>query len=201
MSASSDPYPPLEKKLRLTRECLSLLSEHGWRILIETKGDFADRDNKLLRNGVVAVTITTDDDSLAGKLEPHAPPPSSRLKMLERLGTEKVVRIDPVIPGVNEEQEGLIKTLSALGVKQIVSSTFKPRALSWSRFSSAFPEEARRLDKEYIRTGNAWYLPENTRYRLMKGIQELCKKHGLSFSSCREGFPELQTAKTCCGIF
>jgi DNA repair photolyase len=74
------------------------------------------------------MTITTDDDALAKLIEPNAPPPSERLKaahMLTEKGIPTSVRIDPIIPFLNDHPENLIKALSSLGVKHVTGSTYK----------------------------------------------------------------------------
>ncbi len=202
LSNSSDPYQPLEKELRLTRACLKILRE--FKKLIVTKSDLVVRDLDLLDNASVSITITTLDNNIARKLEPNAPSPERRLKALEKLVSKlKVsVRVDPIIPHINDEVEELIKELSNIGVSQVISSTFKPRWDSWKRFEAVFPNEAKKLKEFYFKKGkrykNAYYLPKELRFKLMKKVRRTCDKYNLSFSTCREGF-KLNTARTCDG--
>ncbi|MFQ6135678.1 MAG: radical SAM protein [Candidatus Hydrothermarchaeales archaeon] len=205
ISNSSDPYTPMEEEHRLTRACLRLLKE--FKVLIITKSDLVTRDLDLLSDmrAGVSMTITTLDEELAGRLEPYAPPPERRLKALERLiesGMSVSCRIDPIIPRVNEDAGLLIKELSHIGVSQVISSTFKPRYDSWKRFEGTFEEESRTLKDLYFEHGtrhkNAFYLPSEVRFKLMKGVRRLCDKCGMTFSACREGF-DLDTAESCDG--
>jgi DNA repair photolyase len=88
----------------------------------------------------VALTITTDDDQLAAIIEPKAPSPSKRLKAIETLtahGIPVIVRVDPIIPTLNNNPATLIRTLAALGVKHITSSTYKVKADNWMRLTSS----------------------------------------------------------------
>jgi DNA repair photolyase len=205
ISNSSDPYTPMERRFKRTRECLKLLRD--FKIMIITKSDLVTRDIDLLRDMrcCVSMTITTLDDSLAARLEPRAPGPERRLRALEKLlknGISVSCRIDPVIPLVNDDASKLVKELSNMGVEHVVSSTFKARPDSWRRFSKAFPQEAKRLRSLYFkygeRHGNAWYLPRELRLRLMKELMEHCLAAGMSFATCREGF-NLGTARSCDG--
>ncbi len=205
MSNSSDPYQPLEAELRLTRRVLKLLLD--FKVLIVTKGSLVARDIDILSNmaSAVSMTITTLDDETAEKLEPHAPLPEDRLRALQRLvsaGIPTSVRVDPIIPGVNEEVEPLIKELADIGVRHITSSTFKPRPDSWRRFSQAFPHHSERLRELYFEKGekiqNSWYLPADIRRKLMERVRKACEKYGLSFATCREGL-NLNTARSCDG--
>ncbi|WP_456473725.1 radical SAM protein [Candidatus Pyrohabitans sp.] len=205
ISNSSDPYQSLEKDYRQTRACLKLLRD--FRVEIVTKGDLVVRDADLLAGmrAVVAMTITTLDEGIAAKLEPFAPSPERRLRALQSLterGIPTVCRIDPIIPGINEDATALVKELSAIGVAHVTSSTFKPRPDSWRRFSKAFPETAAKLKALYFERGtrvqNSYYLPGELRQKLMQRIPEACDRHGITFATCREGF-NLNTAKSCDG--
>ena len=70
MSNSSDPYPPSEKELGITRRCIQIMKEYDVRLMIVTKSDIFVRDIDLLSemNSVVCVTITGCDAA-----EPFAP--------------------------------------------------------------------------------------------------------------------------------
>lgn len=205
ISNSSDPYTPMEKKFRCTRECLRLLKD--FKVMIITKSDLVTRDIDLLREmrSCVSVTVTTLDDSIATRLEPYAPRPEHRIRALERLieaGINAACRIDPVIPGVNSDATRLVEELSNIGVKHVVSSTYKARADSWKRFEKAFPRIAERLRRLYFdhgeKHGNAMYLPYELRLEMMKELREHCTAREITFSTCREGF-NLSTARSCDG--
>jgi DNA repair photolyase len=203
ISNSSDPYPLVEEKTGLTRECLKILSGQDCSVQIVTKSPLVTRDIDLLKGirSMISLTVTTDDDCTAGLIEPHAPSPSARLKAIEALiskGLPVSVRVDPVIPFVNDDVEGLVRTLASLGVRHVTSSTFKVRPDSWRRFSGALPEVAERLKSSYFQEGvlrsGYRYLPEALRFRLMERVGELAGKYGMRFGTCREGFNRLNTA-------
>jgi DNA repair photolyase len=196
MSNSSDPYTPLEKTHKITRACLKILKD--FKILIITKSDLVVRDADLLKNmrTSVSMTITTLDENLARKLEPHAPTPEKRLRAIHELiekGIPVSCRIDPIIPGLNEDTKRIVKELSDIGVKHIVSSTFKPRYDSWKRFSSTFRDIAKELEELYFKKGskhnNSYYLPRELRVKLMQQVKENCRHWGITFATCREGLP------------
>ncbi|MEM3673752.1 MAG: radical SAM protein [Candidatus Bathyarchaeia archaeon] len=200
---SSDPYPTIEAEKALTRQCLKILAEHNCKIQIITKSDLVTRDIDLLTKipTVVSVTITTEDEDLAKVLEPNAPPPKQRLKAIQTLideGIPVAVRIDPVIPYVNENQENLMKTLAALGVKHVTASTYKVKMDNWQRLSLAMPGTAKMLKPLYFEKGEKIaryaYLPKGVRIKLMENIAALAKKYGLKFGTCREGLNYLNTA-------
>jgi len=207
MSNSSDPYPNLESKTGLTRQCLEIMSKCNCRIQIITKSSLVTRDVDILKKTVstVSMTITTDDDALAKLIEPNAPPPSERLEaahMLTEKGISTSVRIDPIIPFLNDDSENLIKALSSLGVKHVTGSTYKIRPDNWRRFSQALPETAHKLRPLYFSEGEkisgCVLLPRDLRLRLMKNMRTLAERHGMKFGTCRENLASLNTA-TCDG--
>ncbi|MEM2878133.1 MAG: radical SAM protein [Candidatus Hadarchaeales archaeon] len=207
MSNSSDPYPPVEAKLGLTRKCLEIISKKGCRVQIITKSNIVARDFDVLKKipCVVSFTVTTIDDSLARRLEPGAPKPSLRLATIKTLSKRvpTSLRLDPIIPFVNDDEvREIVEVASEAGVSHVTASTFKPRLDGWRRFSSAFPDEALKLRDLYFNKGEkrrGWYLPKKIREDLMRSVRAACLETGVTFSSCREGLPHLNTGGTCDG--
>ena len=203
MSNSSDPYPRIEANLGWTRKCLEILAESNCRIQIITKSNIVTRDDDLLAKvpSAVALTITTDDDNLAKLLEPYAPSPTERLRAAQDLigkGIPVSVRIDPIIPLVNEEPRKLITTLASIGVRHITTSTYKPKPDNWRRLSEALPKVAEKLNPLYFqqgeRIGGNTLLPKDLRLKLLSNVRELAVSKGMKFGVCREGLPKLNTA-------
>jgi DNA repair photolyase len=204
MANSSDPYPTVEAELCLTRQCLKIIAQSSCRLQVFTKSDIVARDADLLSQMpcTVALTITTDDNQLASIIEPKAPSPSKRLKAIQTLtahGIPVIVRVDPIIPTLNDNPATLIRTLAELGVKHITSSTYKVKADNWMRLTQALPETAQKLKPLYfeqgeIQAGNR-LLPRELRYSLMKNIRDLAEANGIKFGTCREGLAELNTAQ------
>jgi len=200
---SSDPYPHLEAKTGLMRKCLEILSRQNCEIQIITKSNLVVRDIDLLKKipSMVSLTITTEDDHVAKIIEPHAPPPSERLKAVETLiekGIPTSVRIDPIIPFVNDKPENLMRTLASMGVKHITVSTYKVKPDNWQRFSTALPKTAEKLNPLYFekgeKIGRYIYLSKDLRLELTKNAREIAKKYGMKFGTCREGLSHLNTA-------
>jgi len=207
ISNSSDPYPTMEKELGLTRKCLETLTRHNCKIQIITKSNLVTRDTDLLKrtNSMVAISITTENDEVSRKLEPNAPLSSTRIKAVEMLTQREIhvcVRIDPVIPFLNDNSNKLIRTLASIGVKHITGSTYKVKTDNWRRFRAVFPEIAKQLEPLYFERGERMrgyrYLPREIRYSLMIKVKELTEQNGMTFGTCREGMSQLNSA-TCDG--
>lgn len=200
---SSDPYPPIERALGLTRKCLQILSKHHCRLQLVTKSPLVTRDIDILKKTpcTVAMTITTMNDTLAKLLEPHAPSSSKRLDAVSKLLQDSIptsVRIDPLIPLLNHQPDKLIKKLASIGVPHVTCSTYKVKHDNWRRIAQAFPRVAKSLSPLYFekgeRIGRNLYLQRNTRKEILEEVKELVEEEGMKFSSCREGFPQLNTA-------
>jgi DNA repair photolyase len=203
ISNSSDPYPRAEASEGLTRRCLEVLVKSNCKIQIITKSNLVTRDDDLLCKvpATVALTITTDDDSLAAILEPLAPSPSQRIRAAQdliKVGIQVSVRIDPIIPYVNDQPKKLIAELANIGVKHIAASTYKAKADNWMRLTKALPQVAEKLKPLYFvegeKIGGSTLLPKNLRYKILKGICDCTIAHEMKFGVCREGLNQLNTA-------
>ena len=82
LGANTDPYQPLERRLRITRQVLEVLAEARHPVGIVTKSALVVRDIDLLapmaREGLarVYVSVTTLDGEIARTLEPRAVGPA-----------------------------------------------------------------------------------------------------------------------------
>jgi DNA repair photolyase len=205
MSNSSDPYPPIEGDLQLTRGCIRIIKDANLRLQIVTKSDIVCRDFDLLKDMAcaVSITITTLCDELSSLLEPRAPLPRRRLeaiKLLQSKGVPISARLDPIIPGINDSEiEDLVHAVCEAGALHITASTYKARPDSLKRLKAVFPMESKGLEillKDGSQVGGARYLPEDMRARIMKQVKRAALKRGVTFSSCREGFS--QELGICC---
>lgn len=113
LSGVTDPYQPVERKLRLTRRCLEVLAEFRNPVVAVTKNRLVARDADLFgvlaRHGAAAVflSVTTLEDRLARNLEPRASRPADRLEAIARLARAGVpvgAMVAPVIPGLNDHE-------------------------------------------------------------------------------------------------
>ena len=117
------------------RRCLEILSRHDCKFQIVTKSSLVVRDVDFLKKvpSMVTLTITTDNGNISRILEPHAPSSTERIRTAEILvekGIPISVRVDPVIPFVNDNPENLIKTLASIGVRHVTSSTTRSNQIT-----------------------------------------------------------------------
>jgi DNA repair photolyase len=109
---NTDCYQPAERKYRITRQIIEILSACEHPLSIVTKFALVERDLDLLapmakKNLVkVFVSIGTLDHILARKLEPRAASPKRRLEVLKALSQAGVpcgVMVAALIPALNDK--------------------------------------------------------------------------------------------------
>ncbi len=122
LSGVTDPYQPIERRMRITRGCLEVAAEFRNPVMIVTKSFLVTRDidllSQLARHDAVsvAISVTTLDPKLHGLMEPRASTPARRLEAMRRLadaGIPVAVFIAPIIPGLNDHEIPSILTASA----------------------------------------------------------------------------------------
>jgi DNA repair photolyase len=114
VSSVCDGWQPVEAKYRLTRECIKILLENGFKVIVLTKNTLAQRDFDLFtaHPGSVdfGMTVTTLDESIAGRIEPTASMAAQRIAVLEKaanLGIKTHVFFGPLMPFITDRQADL----------------------------------------------------------------------------------------------
>lgn len=125
MGTNTDPYQPIERDWRITRECIEVLAETNHPLLITTKSDRILRDLDLLApmaaRQLVAVmlSVTTLDPKIAMTLEPRAPRPAKRIAAIRALaeaGIPVTVSLSPIVPAVTDhEMEHILEAAAEAG--------------------------------------------------------------------------------------
>jgi len=108
ISGVCDPYQPLEKKYKLTRQCLGILAENNWPVVVQTKSPLVLRDMDILKKGKdfeIGLSIGTADDNIRKIFEPAAPAIKDRVMALDELhraGLRTYAMIAPILPGAED---------------------------------------------------------------------------------------------------
>ena len=126
MGTNTDPYQPIERDYRITRSVLEVCLDARHPVTITTKSDRVLDDLDLLaemarrRLVAVAISVTSLDPKLSGKLEPRAASPLKRIAALGRLaeaGVPTHCSIAPVIPAITDQfMEEIVARAAAVGV-------------------------------------------------------------------------------------
>jgi DNA repair photolyase len=127
MGTNTDPYQPLEKKLRVTRSILEVLRDFRHPVAIVTKSPLILRDLDILSEmadqglAKAALSVTTLDRKLARMMEPRAGTPGRRLQAIAGLaeaGIPAGVMFAPAIPALNDqEMESVLRAAAEAGAR------------------------------------------------------------------------------------
>lgn len=203
----TDPYIPLETELENVRKTLFLIYEYGFGFTVITKSDRILRDLDLLKKindktkCVVQMTLTTYDEKLCRKIEPHVSTTRERFMALTKLrdaGIPTVVWLTPILPFINDTQEnlsGVLKLCAEAGVYGVINFgmglTLREgnREYFYKQLDRLFPG----LKEKYIRTyGNRYEIESPNSSRLMKLFYQKCEENGIVHDN-GEIFRYLQT--------
>jgi DNA repair photolyase len=159
LGANTDPYQPVERQQRVTRDILEVLTAWRHPVSIVTKGALVERDLDLLTtlaedNAVsVMVSLTSLDAGLKRSLEPRAAAPHRRLRTIERLraaGIPVGTLVAPVIPALTEHEfEHLLHAAADAGAQTAsyvllrLPHEVEDLFIEWLRH--AYPERAERV--------------------------------------------------------
>ena len=125
LGTNTDPYQPIEREYRITREILEVLERTNHPVGIVTKSAMVLRDidilGRMAERGLVkvAISVTTLDRKLARAMEPRAATPEKRLEAMRALSNAGIpvsVMAAPVIPGLNDHEiERILDSAKAAG--------------------------------------------------------------------------------------
>ncbi len=180
----TDPYQDKEIKANNTRYCLEQITRKKWPVCIQTKSDLVVRDIDVLsgmENVEVGITITTLDKELASIIEPGAPGPERRLDALRTLaenGIRTWAFLGPVIPMMNDSENGITELLGAIrdaGIGEVQFDRLRIKPLLRERMAVILGRE---MDVEMdviagILDDPAWY------GMVSKNIEKRCRELGV----------------------
>lgn len=150
LGANTDPYQPIEREWRITREVLEVLYECRHPVNITTKSALIERDLDILSAmarehlAQVQISITTLDKGLARIMEPRATSPQRRLQTIRILadaGVPVTALVAPVVPILTDaELEAILAQAAAHG------------AISADYIVLRLPLELKELFREWLET-------------------------------------------------
>jgi DNA repair photolyase len=121
LATVTDPYQPAEERLGLTRACLEVISKSDASLMLMTKSPLARKDFDLLKKIdklEFCVTITTFDEGIARSIEPNAPSPKARLRLLKDAadaGLRTTAMVSPWLISSDHPEDELIEMIEILG--------------------------------------------------------------------------------------
>ena len=192
--AMSDPYNPLESKLKLTRNSLELINAFNFGASLCTKSAIIARDADVLTDiakhspVIVKMSITAFDDETCKLIEPNVSPTSERLSALAKLSDAGLfcgVLIVPVLPLITDNEENIKQILKAAkdsGAKfaySYMGMTLRQgnREHFYQQLDKSEMSEVK--DKYQKRFGLRYNIPSPRSKKLWSVYEEECGKLGL----------------------
>ncbi len=181
LGSNTDPYQPIEREWKITRQILEVLAECRHPLSIVTKSALIERDLDLLaqlaRDDLVQVfiSVATLDTELARKMEPRAASPRRRLQAIRRLNDAGVpcgVLVAPVIPFLTDaELENVLQAAHEHGARTAAYTLLR------------LPYEVKDLFKDWLSTHYPLKAEHvMSRLREMRGGRENDPEFGTRFS-------------------
>ena len=193
--AMSDPYNPFEKEYELTRGALNLINSNRFGISIDTKSNLITRDIDILKEikehspVIIKITVTTSDDELCKKLEPHVVVTSKRFEAVKELSYQGIftgILLMPVLPFLEDNEEniiGIIRLAKKNGAKFIYPAfgvTLRQNQRIWyyEKLDEKFPGIKQKYIKQY---GNDYNCPSTKSKELWQLFKKECDSCGIIY--------------------
>ena len=198
LSGVTDPYQPIERRLRVTRRCLEVLAEFRNPVAIVTKNHLVTRDLDLLlelnqfQACAVHLSITSVSPSLSARMEPRASSPRRRLEALRELSEAGIpcgVMAAPIIPSLNDDQiPAILEAAAEAGARRagyiLVRLPHGLRELFADWLSTHFPDRRDRVLNR-LREARDGDLNDPRFHHRMKGSGEYAEQIGRLFETVR----------------
>ena len=215
IGANSDPFPPFEKRWKITYRVLKIFHKYDYPVQIQTKNPeilLSYADDFKNPNWAVSVTLITTDEKFCKICEPNAPTPQERLSCIKKLtdkGIKVMVKIQPCIyPKILEDLPELVKQIKNSG-----AWAFNTEGLKIRKSMPSNEQKIVQVIGDYLKINlRKFYKKENnltrTDYELSKKkkleyvrlAEKLAKKHGLKyFSADNDNFGCIGAGCECCG--
>ena len=159
ISGVTDPYQPVERRMRITRGCLSVLRDFRNPACVVTKNHLVTRDRDLLAEmagfdcASATLSVTTLDHELQSAMEPRTSVPARRLeaiRVLSDAGVPVGVNVAPVIPGLTDhEMPAILEAAAEAGATRAAFLLLRLPAGVDRHFktwlSTRFPDRAKKV--------------------------------------------------------
>ena len=218
---SSDLFQPIPEILQTGYDIIEYLLFQSINVAFVTKGIIPDRFFGLFQKNFervqAQVGLISTDKNVLSLFEPNAATPEVRLEQIRKLsdiGIKTTVRLDPIIPGVTDDDETLqrvCESVAAAGVKNIAASVlFLRPAIKESMQRNISDEGIRKsIFDRFSRSkrlgihadrSSVTALPREDRESIFIRLQNIAARYGLGLHVCGCKNPDIPPdtfSKTC----
>lgn len=190
----SDPFQPIEKKYKITKQLIDITNEYGIDILFSTKGDSVydcDINNNL---HTFQISITNIENRI--DIEPNVPDINKRIdfyKKLKQDGFKVGIRVQPFIPNVTKTD--IIEVFKDADYFTIEGIKLVPQ----NKEQKDYLCSVLNLDLgDFTQMGLLNLKPE-IRINLYKDFIEKLEKYNIPYSIADNDLHDLSKSGCCCG--
>ncbi|WP_374990944.1 PA0069 family radical SAM protein [Hyphomicrobium sp. LHD-15] len=159
LGTNTDPYQPIEREQRITRQILEVLERTGHPVGIVTKSSLVLRDvdilSRMAARGLakVAISVTSLDRRIARAMEPRAVTPAKRIEAIRGLseaGVPVAVMVAPIVPGLTDSEiERILEAARGAGAEEagyvLLRLPLEIKDIFREWLASEFPDRADRV--------------------------------------------------------
>lgn len=207
LGSLSDPFIPMEKKFKVTKELLRLLQHYNYPYIIITRSSLISEDeyiNFMEKDlASIHISIPSLDTELTKKLEPGAPSPAERLDCIKKLRdknfwvTARVNPLFPIYPDKTFTGSGqpdnirfdffsfeLIEKIIETNCSSILAGFVTLKKAPLIELSKLFQFDLKSLMSE--EKEDFYFSPEEIRAYFQQ-IKTLCDQNNIDFTTCYLG--------------
>ena len=196
IGATADPFPIVEKKERITYECLKIFDKYDYPVQISTKNPeiFEEYANEFVDSNIALnVSCSFCDDDIARKIETGTISPTRRIESVKRLsemGYKITMRLQPfILPYSEDVAERFVALLKEDGVWGFQTEGLKLRLTMSPKEKAIYSRIGDYLGFDIINdfalngeieSGDRVYSEERKR-RMLELYNSLSKKYDIKF--------------------
>ncbi|MBU1131120.1 radical SAM protein [Patescibacteria group bacterium] len=178
MASVTDPYQPMERKYKLTREILTKLIPLKPKLCMLTKSDLIVRDIDLLKKFdqcSAGISLSLLDDQIRKEVESGASAVEQRINALKELKKAKIFTVlfmSPLLPELSPWPEIILKTKKF--VDEFWFENLNVKADNWLELSIWLKKKYPRLLKKYR---EIYFTKNNYWPKLKQQIKQFCQNN------------------------
>ena len=190
----SDPFQPIEKSFKITKQLVDITNKYNISILFSTKSDTVYNDDIKPELHSFQLSITNIDDRR--DLEPNISSIKNRYRFYRRLkdnGFKVGIRVQPFIPGVSDER--IVEMFKDADYFTIEGLKLIPQ----NKEHKEYLLNLLKLSKDDFTQMGLLNLKPEIRERLYKDILEELERYKIPYSLADNDFHHISSSKCCCG--
>jgi DNA repair photolyase len=200
LSPVTDPFQRINAKYELSEKILEVFVDRNIPVQFTTKGRISESALKIIKkqeHSFGEVSILTMAEDKRERLMAGGAATDELVRNIERLadaGIFAVCRIDPIIPYVTDDEEGLdalVRKVVDAGARHIITSCMDiPRAFKYEiydKLEARFKVPRRKMEQLYTEMlSGRFHAKIEYRKKLFRTMREICDRNKVTLGLCME---------------